>query len=121
MFGQLYKVFGQFATLILAIYLPFVLWYWSMKISTQLYKKLFGLFGVKYPFNLKSGTELIIGALIIVVPLIIFQNLPSETYNRYALLPSVIGGLLVFSAIDKSILTNERVCDWFNKKRIWCD
>jgi len=29
--------------------------------------------------------------------------------------------VVLLSVLDKYILQNEKVCSWFNKKRIWCD
>ena len=33
----------------------------------------------------------------------------------------LIAFVVFFIVLDKYILQNEKVCSWFNKKRIWCD
>ena len=121
MINKLWQKFGAIATFLLLLYIPFATWYWSMKANTQLFKKIFGLIKIKYPCRLKSWTEIIIGSVIIVGASVAFQNLPPKEYDGYLILLSMIGGLFIISAVDKSILTKEDVCNWFNQKRIWCN
>ena len=66
--------------------------------------------------------EIVSGIIIVAIAVLSFNNLIPKDYEGFILFPVIIGLFLLYSAFDKSILMNEKVCKWMlNSNKKWCD
>jgi hypothetical protein len=117
---QLVEAAGYlFVFAVLARVSAFIL-YWALKVYAQLFKIILKPIGIKFPFNMKLKGQVIISFLAAFTTVLCFELIPKE-YTVYILLLIIPSAFITYSVIDKVILQNEKVCYWFNQRRIWCD
>ena len=118
---KLFETFGKIAVLLALFFLGWAMMYWVCKANSQLYKVVLRFFRIKYPFGMKSKSELIIGFLIGVTSVLCFEYVIPRGNDVFLLLAMIPATIFMWSPLDKAILQNKRRCYWFNPKRIWCD
>lgn len=118
---QLVKAFGSLVFLVFLVWLNLFVIYWMFKVNAQLFKIILKPIGIKFPFNMKTKSQFIIGFSVLIAAVLCFEFLIPKEYTVFILLPIIPSGVLLQSAIDKSILQNEKLCYWCNQRRIWCD
>lgn len=117
---QVAEAFGYLFVFAFLVWLTLFVCYWYFKVYAQLFKIILKPIGIKFPFNMKTKSQFIIGFSVLIAAVLCFELIPKE-YTVFILLPIIPSSVLLYSAIDKSILQNEKVCYWFNQRRIWCD
>ena len=96
--------------------------YWIFKFYCQLFKIVLKLFKIKFPFNLNLKYEIVLVIIIVAVTVLSFNNFIPKNYEVFILFPVIIGTFFLYSAFDKSILMNDKVCYlMLNSNKKWCD
>ena len=118
---EMSKAVGIFIIFLIWVWVFCLFMYWIFKFYCQLFKVVLKLFKLKFPFNLKLKNELFLSILFILSGILSFNFMPKEQ-EVFALFPAIIGTFFLYSAFDKSILMNDKVCYWMlNSNKKWCD
>ena len=119
---EMIKAVGMFIIFLIWVWVLCLFMYWIFKFCCQLFKVLLKLFKLKFPFNLKLKNELFLSILFFGFSVFIVSNFMPKEQEVFALFPAIIGTFFLFSAFDKSILMNDKVCYWMlNSNKKWCD
>ena len=92
--------------------------YWFSKLLVEFLKIIVGRPRIKYV--LSQPLLYLIGFYLssAIIAIILINGFGWYWIGIIVFFPATV---VQFLAIDKYILQNEKVCSWFNKKRIWCD
>ena len=121
---QVAEAFGYLFIFAALLWLELYLMYWVHKAIAQLIKIILKPIGIKFPFKFKAIYQYLFSVLLSIYPGFVFQNqyeLLTTGQIVVAVLLTILGFCFLTSALDKGILQKEKVSDWFNQRRIWCD
>ena len=121
---QVAEAFGYLFIFAALLWLNAFVMYWVHKAIAQLIKIILKPIGIKFPFKFKAIYQYLFAVLLSIYPVFVFQNqyeLLTTGQIVVAILSTIIFYGFFVSSIDKGILQKEKVCYWFNQRRIWCD
>ena len=119
---EMWKALGMLIIFLIWVWVFCLFMYWIFKFYCQLFKIVLKLFKIKFPFNLNLKYEIVLGIIIVAVTVLSFNNFIPKNYEVFILFPVIIGTFFLYSAFDKSILMNDKVCYlMLNSNKKWCD